>query len=506
MHRRIYILSFILLLISPKAFAEVDFQSLLKPLRDLSSLADFRNYTTHQFSSHDRSGGNGDAQNFLRKEGNTAVLAEMKGPGAIVRIWSANASNADRIRIYLDDRPQPVIDLPFLHLFDGSTPPFLPPLARPSSGGFVSYLPIPYAKSCRVTVENPRGLYYHITYITFPPATRVRTFQLPLKKGEGKELRRVIEFWNHPGPRRNPPYGPEKEIPARGEALLKELAGPATVQLFKLKISPPQPPILRKLVLRVFFDHHTSPDIEAPISDFFGNAYGGVRFRSLLLGQEGGEFYCLFPMPFAQKALFSLENGNPIPVKVSWAIEVMKSPFEPHRKGYFHARFHQEITRRGQPHRWLSLRGRRGHFVGVAQSMRGRGLGFLEGDEQFWVDEEQWLPSQVPLTQVAPWNGTGTEDYYNSGWYFNQGPVVLPSHGALIRKDEGEISAYRWHINDTPTFRREITAQIEHGGANDAPGTYYASVVYWYDNGEVPPIFPPIRARDLKLPELPSAG
>lgn len=503
MNRKIYFLSFILLLINLNASAEVSFSSLLKPLRDLSSLANFRNYTTHQFSSYDRSGGNGDAQNFLGKEGNTAVLAEMKGPGAIVRIWSANAGNVDRLRIYLDDRPQPVIDLPFLRLFDGSTPPFLPPLSCPSSGGFISYLPMPYAKSCRVTVENPRGLYYHITYISFPPTTRVRTFRLPLRREEEKELQKVIEFWNHPGPRENPPYSREKEILAGEQAVLKELAGPATLRLLKLKIAPSQPEVLRKLVLRAFFDHHTSPDIEAPVSDFFGNAYGEVSFRNLLLGQKE-EFYCLFPMPFAQKALFSLENGNPIPIKVSMAMKVVKSLFDPRRKGYFHARFLQEITRRGRPHRWLSLQGRRGHFVGVVQAMRGRGLGFLEGDEQFRVDEEQWLPSQISLTQVAPWNGTGTEDYFNSGWYFNQGPVILPSHGALVRKDKGEISAYRWHINDTPTFRREITAQIEHGGANDAPGTYYASVVYWYDNGEVPPIFPSIQARDLKLPELPN--
>src|SRR5207248_247359 len=36
---------------------------------------------------------------------------------------------------------------------------------------------------------------------------------------------------------------------------------------------------------------------------------------------------------------------------------------------------------------------------------------------------------------------------------------------------------------------RSIDAQIEHGGTNDAPGTYYSSVVFWYSDGEAQPRF-----------------
>src|SRR5439155_7416238 len=113
--------------------------------------------------------------------------------------------------------------------------------------------------------------------------------------------------------------------------------------------------------------------------------------------------------------------------------------------------------------------GARGHFVGATQSMSGSGLGFLEGDEQFRVDDEKWLKSDIATTVVGPWNGTGTEDYYNSGWYFNKGVITLPTHGAVVREDGGRVGLYRWHLLDTPTFHRSMDAQIEHGGTNDAP-------------------------------------
>jgi hypothetical protein len=77
--------------------------------------------------------------------------------------------------------------------------------------------------------------------------------------------------------------------------------------------------------------------------------------------------------------------------------------------------------------------------------------------------------------------GTGTEDYFSSGWYFDTGPYSAPYHGAPIKDTlSGRVSAYRWHIEDPIPFTRRLTFTIEHGGTNDAPGTDYSSVAYWY--------------------------
>jgi hypothetical protein len=473
--------------VSSPARGDVGADTLLNRLTDFSSMPRFRDYTAHQFSSYERNGGNGDAQHFLRMEGTDGVMAEMDGPGAIVRLWSANADSAGKLKIYLDDIKAPVIDEPFKKLFDGSMPPFESPIARLSSGGFISYLPIPYAKHCKVVVENPKGLYYHVTYVSFPAGTEVRSFQFPLPEPDRDALARVQEAWNNAG--RLPhdlEYGGEYRVPAGQTVEIATRRGPARIRAFRMKVEGAPPEGMRKLVLRGYFDGHSTPDIEAPVSDFFGNSFG-KEARSLLAGCTPEGMYCLLPMPFGRSARFTLENGRSETVTVRTAIEMIRRPFDPAREGYLHALYMEEMTRTGEPHHWLKINGARGHFVGEVQSMSGAGLGFLEGDEQFRVDGEQWLKSDIKTTVIGPWNGTGTEDYFNSGWYFNKGPIVLPTHGAVVREDEGRVSAYRWHILDTPSFTRSIDAQIEHGGVNDRPNTYYASVVFWYSDGAATP-------------------
>ncbi|MBV9850649.1 MAG: DUF2961 domain-containing protein, partial [Armatimonadetes bacterium] len=170
--------------------------ALLRQESDLSALPRLRDWTAHLQSSYDRTGGNGDAGNFVARDGRTVTLADVQGPGALVRLWSANPHG--QFKIYVDDAPQPVVDVPFEKLFDGSTPPFAPPLAGPSSGGFYSYLPIPYARHCRVTVDDPGELYYHVGYVTYPAGTPVRAFALPLSSDDQAALTQAQAAWSAP--------------------------------------------------------------------------------------------------------------------------------------------------------------------------------------------------------------------------------------------------------------------------------------------------------------------
>lgn len=92
-----------------------------------------------QFSSYDRRSrydeatgkyldwdANGDSGNYIRFDADTGedVMAEMKGPGFINRIWSANPQG--RIRFYLDG--QGPIELDFNEMFSGNIEPFRRPL------------------------------------------------------------------------------------------------------------------------------------------------------------------------------------------------------------------------------------------------------------------------------------------------------------------------------------------------------------------------------------------
>lgn len=469
----------------------VGVDTLLQRETDLSQLPRFRDWTSHLQSSYDRSGGNGDAQNFPAMNSTTATLAEMDGPGAVVRLWSANPNG--QVKIYIDNSPTPIIDESLAKLLGGSFAPFVPPLTQSSSGGFYSYLPIPYAKHCRITVDHPQGLYYQVNYLTFAPKTLIRPFTLPLTVADQTALKAAVTAWQ------SPTFAllPNAVHHSRSAALfagktreIDRLSGPGVIR--SLEFQGPTGADLRRVILRGYFDGHKTPDIEAPVADFFGNAYGRRPFTSLLLRQsEYGLLGSSFPMPFAHSARFTLENGLGHNIIGTWITTTVRQPFHSQQEGYFHARWFQEITKRGHPHIWTQIKDQRGHFVGIVQTMAGaRNLGFLEGDEQFRADGESWGAGKVPTTVIGPWNGTGTEDCFNSGWYFNQGPNALPVNGALIKDTVGRIGridAYRWFLNDAPVFQQSLDAQIEHGGANDAPNTDYSSVAYWYSNGSVHP-------------------
>ena len=56
-------------------------------------------------SSYDRTGGNDDGfsgkYSFIRKEGDALVIADLKGPGVIYRIWTPTPTD-DYLEFYLD--------------------------------------------------------------------------------------------------------------------------------------------------------------------------------------------------------------------------------------------------------------------------------------------------------------------------------------------------------------------------------------------------------------------
>ncbi|HZX62058.1 MAG TPA: glycoside hydrolase family 172 protein, partial [Bacteroidales bacterium] len=133
----------------------------------------------------------------------------------------------------------------------------------------------------------------------------------------------------------------------------------------------------------------------------------------------------------------------------------------------------------------------RGHIVGVNMSIQSYNgtFGFLDGDEKVFVDGEK-KPSI---------HGTGTEDYFSSGWYFNKGEYAGPYNGLVLKDDSlGRISAYRFHILDPIPFKKSINFTIEHG-FNNTEVADYSSTVYWY---QVEPHvkYPPMIRSGLRIP------
>jgi hypothetical protein len=252
--------------------------------------------------------------------------------------------------------------------------------------------------------------------------------------------------------------------------------GAGVVRRWWITISPRQNvEILRQLIVRCWWDGETSPSVEVPVADFFGMGFGEWKdYISLPLNMTSGGYNTYWPMPFRRSARITVENTGSVPItNFYFNVDIRTYDRLPADALYFHAQYRQTRTQRGEPVTILETTGR-GHYVGTLLSMhpeQGRQLGYLEGDERIFIDGER-SPSIV---------GTGTEDYFSSGWYYDTGEYSAPYHGIPI-KDEarGRISTYRWHIEDPIPFRQRFRFEIEHGGTNDTPGVEYASTAFWY--------------------------
>jgi hypothetical protein len=275
---------------------------------------------------------------------------------------------------------------------------------------------------------------------------------------------------------------------APGETLtLFDYKGAGMVRRFWVTIAPrAEKTIHRQAILRMYWDGETTPSVEVPIGDFFGVGFGEqVDYISLPLNETSGGYNCYWPMPFHKSARWTLTNlsGRRIDA-FYYNIDFTAYDKLPKDMLHFHAQWRRENpTTPNKNYTILEATGG-GHFVGTAlfmQNRHGRSLGFLEGDEMIYIDGES-KPSII---------GTGTEDYFSSGWYFDRGLYSAPYHGVTIKDTElGRVSAYRWHIEDAMPYKKSIKVTIEHGHANEAEADY-SSVAFWYQK-EPHAAFPPL--------------
>ncbi|MCX6905518.1 MAG: hypothetical protein NTW03_18980, partial [Verrucomicrobia bacterium] len=190
--------------------------ALIEEMTDLAAVAEFPSpaYTCKQFSSYDRASkspsenwfANNDCGNYLRVEDRAGrkehVMMDAAGPGAIVRIWSANP--AGTLRIYVDGAEQPVVEAPMSELLGGKFPGLPRPIAGEYSKGWNLYFPILYAKQCKVTSDQG-GFYYHVNYRTYEAGTPVESFSPKQLQTLGARLEKLAL-------RLATPRGDEKEI------------------------------------------------------------------------------------------------------------------------------------------------------------------------------------------------------------------------------------------------------------------------------------------------------
>ncbi len=168
----------VLTITSVAAFAQAPDNDFLNSL----GLARLKNYSSARVSSGNRYVlSNDDSKRIM--PGQTFVMADLKGPGMITHIWLTVADNEfgwprlARFRVYYDGEKTPSVDAPlgdFFGVGQGSERDVNSMMVRDSSFGRArnSYWPMPYRKSCRITVTNEGNrllpmFYYHVDYRTY---------------------------------------------------------------------------------------------------------------------------------------------------------------------------------------------------------------------------------------------------------------------------------------------------------------------------------------------------
>jgi hypothetical protein len=149
--------------------------------------------------------------------------------------------------------------------------------------------------------------------------------------------------------------------------------------------------------------------------------------------------------------------------------------------------FSEENTVLGQAHHQLLSVSGRGHYVGDLLYVQriGTSRDILEGDDVIVVDGVRTL------------FGTGMEDAYNGGYYYNHVLVqtddgdlpspefgIAPYHG-LLHMDDADFGdaffradQYRWLIGDYVPFNQSIEVRMEnHGGRADV---LFGSTAFYY--------------------------
>jgi hypothetical protein len=480
--------------------------SLLKEMIDPDAVAKWpeHTYILKQASSYDRKSvspnapgwhANADQAQYIRNEENDGrkelVMMDAEGPGAIVRFWLTTFKRNGTIRIYFDGQQVPAIEIPAYDLMKSGLP-LGNALLNPHSsyqplekGGSTLYLPLPYAKHCKVTFEDkdtepkqPR--YYQINYRTYAPGTKVKTFA----KGQLVPLKALLQevdslLWSPPG-RSGYHLKSAKKLSPRASLSVNLPKGSRSVRELIFAVNEPDSAkyaqALRSMVLKIEFDGKQT--VWCPLGDFSGSGVGGKPIASWYRTvDQKGAIISRWVMPYHLNAKVTLQNLSDQPVNISVEVTTARWTWTKYSM-YFYAGWKQSqyvpITHlEEQATEWnMSTITGKGIYMGNTLAVFNHmHTWYGEGDQKIWVDHDTF-PSEF---------GTGTEDYYNTSW----APVVLyqTPFANAPRADHADSYGYntftRTRILDAVPFNRQFKMDLEMLGWKTGDADF-AVTTYWY--------------------------
>ncbi len=497
----------------------VSIQSVLNEMINRDQIARFpsSNYRCLQASSYNRESvspslpgwfADSDGIGCIRTEeinGKTEwVLMEDNGPGCVIRMWAVcfyygldNTTGAN-IKFYLDGAKEPVINTNFFKLVKGQD--FIPhPFADESTRAGNLYFPIPYAKSCKITMDQ-KVFYNIINYRKYSEGTPVKTFTMAdfnankaLCDEVGKEL---IACTSAKGNN----IEKSQTIQAGKELAISLPSGSNAVRQIQIQIKNKQniADLLRNVVMVGEFDKQQT--VWAPVGDFFNNVGKNQPYhmweRSV---RDDGTMVCRWVMPYKASGKIILKNLGKNDAEVSLKLTTDSWKWDASSM-HFYATWRMDDPYATFPifdWNFLEAEGK-GVIVGDNMAVLNPAQGWWgEGDEKIYVDDDFKcnFPSHF---------GTGTEDYY--GWAGGIVPTPKdefskPFLGNIIvgeNNSEGYNVCTRTRVLDAIPFGRKIKFDMEASCGSHRTKWFmlqYAQMTFWY-------AIPGVKHNRLPMPEM----
>lgn len=420
------------------------------------------------------------------------VVADVTGPGRLARLAYTSTSllldsldERTNLLLYLDDSTTPALRAPMRQALAGTAGRFFqPPFAAAVSTNLAWYYPVDFAQRLVVAIENPSPadlIYFQIGYVTS---------ETPLAAPAGDPAAAAVATLND----RNWLQALDQPVAITlppGETVTLERQGPAVLSQLRITLASNRVADLATVRLRVFWDEYKKPAVNAPLDYIYGTFFAVPPLAGLVLGATAAEqnttLAMRLPMPYRHVARFEFANSGTMAIE--FAVDLpqgVQMPSEPW--GYLHAVTNETAAPASTPGHHVANFTGRGRLMGTCLHMLGRAmadtsllnssLNFLEGDELIQVDGEPRL------------FGTGTEDYFNSSFYFQDAPfatpfaqawAVVPPPNDVVYTGLGQVSACRWHVlGDSIDFAENLNFDLEIGPGQPRLLERYRSTAWAY--------------------------
>lgn len=449
---------------------------------------------------------------YLYASGDEWVLVDERGAGALVRTWMTTGDGfaADfppdlRLLVHLDGDPLPYIDWPLEQWFDGSHWPFVPPLVgnrATSAGARFALVPIAWRERLRISLAGPAAsldaarIWYQFTLQRHAP-----------KPGTSSGIPADIGLWHgflaqpagsYPWPQAPSWIDDQVTVPAGATVAIADLKGDDV--LLGLRLQPVDPAHWPQLALAVVVDGETRvPSL--PLARLFGRGSAGdLPMQSRLVGVDAqGGGYLYLPMPHRQRLRLLLTHTGTQSADVAVRLGRLGAA-APADALPFGIQVTDGCIAGGRDAPDLPLLDvpGRGRWLGVSVEQHNAAsdnANYLEGDERLYLDG----------ARHPAWHGTGTEDFYNGGFYFDFGGYGHAHNGALAGAPWHQLAGpvpvasrmYRWLLTDAVPFHSDLSLRLERGAYGDQP--LCSQALAWHYSAPLRALAP-LRELDLADP------